>query len=285
MITRQRWATVVTLVVLLAPAIDARIAQPPDDPAATLGRTRARMYRLRSADVWRAVPDALKSASVVFPKINAASQFATAWSIEPMTRPRERRSELRVFVSPYAEPARVYVSSIMRDPDPGDSRNDIVRYNAGELESAFFTALEKAIGQPGEPIPMAAPARAALAHRLLGAAADTDVCLKRLEDDEPLGMNPDGGVMAPQKIKDSDAIPVYAGGKPRDRNAGQPRIDATITEDGALIPVRLIQTGTTEAAFTAAVLGAASLWHYEPVKIDGCNVPVRLTLAVEPARR
>lgn len=267
-----KWAF--TAVVLLA------LAQP-GDPDALVDETRARMYPMPSAEVWRVVPQALKAINLAFPRTIASAQFAIAWQLQPMNLPQERRSELRVFVSPYAEPARVYAGSIMREPSPDDSRILSVRYNTGELESAFFAALEKILGHPGERVPLDAGRRAATAHRLLGAAADSDPCLKRLEEDEPFGMNPDGGVMAPQKIPETEAVPVAPGRRPRDKAAGQPRIDATITEDGALVGARLVQMSSRDDAFASAVLGAASLWHYQPVKIDGCYVPVRLTLAVQ----
>src|SRR5262245_34147441 len=126
----------VGVLILAAFAIAAGRQQ--DDEKATLNTMRARMYRLSSAEVWRAVPDALKAINVVFPKVNAARQYAVAWTFQPIAKPKAQRSELRVFVSPFAEPARVYVGSIMRDPPPDGGPGERVRYNAGELEQSFF---------------------------------------------------------------------------------------------------------------------------------------------------
>ena len=242
--------------------------------------TRARMYRASSATVWRAVPDALKAANLAPPQIVSASQLAIAWPMLPMG-PRERKSELRVFVSPFAEPARVYVGSVMRTPSPDDSRMLIVRYNTGELEASFFTALEKIVGEAGQPISTRVERRVEAVRALLGAAAASDACLARLEADEPPALGPDGGVSAPLKIPESDAIPVVPTGKQRDRVGREARIDATVTEDGAIVGARLIRTAAADEAFEAAVVGAASLWHYRPANIDGCHVPVRMTLAVQ----
>lgn len=255
--------------------------QPSDDRDVMLDRMRARMYPLRSADVWRVVPEVLKSANLVFPKIVPDSQFAVAWTLQPMTQPKERRSELRVFVSPFAEPARVYVGSIMREPVPDDPRTERTRYNTGELEKAFFEALERTIHQQGELIPVNAGQRAAMAHRLLGATADADRCLARLEADEPPAFDSERGLIAPLKIAESDAPPVYQGGKQRGRGSGEARIDATVTEDGAIMGAHLINAASNDDALADAVLGAASLWHYRPARVGGCSAPVRLTLAIK----
>lgn len=266
-------------------ALIATAAMPqPGDPDATFDKTRARMYSASSAAVWRAVPEALKAMNLVPATTAAASQFVVASSLFPAGLRKEQRSELHVFVSPFAEPARVYAGSVMRSPSPDAARLVIVRYNTGELESAFFSALERIVKEAGQTIPMSSERRAAAARGLLGAAADADPCLARLESDEPPALGPEGTVAAPLKIPESDVTPVVPAGKQRDRVGREARIDTTVTEDGAIAGARLINTAATDEAFAGAVLGAASLWHYRPAKVGGCHVPVRLTLAVQFAK-
>jgi hypothetical protein len=280
---RRVWCVFVAVVALITSTYIPASGQ--DDRDATLSLNRARMYRVPSAEVWRAVPNVLKSMNLATPKVSASIQFAIAWQLLPMGLPKERRSELRAFVSPFAEPARVYAGSIKRTPSPDDPRAQVVQYNTGELEAAFFTALEKAVGEQGHAIPVRADLRAAAAHRLLGAAADADPCMKRLEDDEPPVLGAEGGVAAPLKLPDSDVPPVYPSAVRRRSVGAEARIDVTIAEDGAIIGARLINADAADEAFTTAIVGAASLWHYRPSRVGGCNVPVRLTLAVQLSKK
>jgi TonB family protein len=267
---------------LLGTFLGTRIGAQPDDGNATLDRARARMYRKSSAEVWSAVPETLKAMNLTQPRLAAGQQFVIAWSMMPLGQPRERRSELRVFVSPFAEPARVYVGSIMRDRDPENPRMERLRYNAGELEAEFFRALERRIGEPGENIPVRADTRAAAARRLLGGAGDAHPCLTRLEQDDSPALDPENGVSAPQKIPESDVTPVGALGNLKKQPPAPVRVEATITEDGAVIGSRVLR-GQADERYTNAVLDVMSLWHYRPVTVDGCRVPARITLAVNPS--
>lgn len=70
---------------------------------------------------------------------------------------------LQVFVSPYVEPARVHVGSVVIYTL---GKANTWHINAGQVENLFLSALGESLGETGHPIPMSFIRRSELASRL-----------------------------------------------------------------------------------------------------------------------
>ena len=87
----------------------------------TVALDRARMYPQPAAQVWKAALDTLAALKLKTDEVDAAHQFVVtkfrAYGDSSVAGPdvpgyRPQRFQLHVFVSPFAEPARVHVASV-----------------------------------------------------------------------------------------------------------------------------------------------------------------------------
>lgn len=255
------------------------------DPNAGSGgpASERRLFDVRSHQAWEIVQKRLRELGLATDKIDRGSQLAlTKWrdigatGLEWLPAPAlpeqyaARRVRFQVFVSPFAEPAHVYVGSLaeVRHVPSGASAT---AYNVANVNTALMAEIAKAIGQDGRPIPVDREQRRQLALSAL--KDDADDCLRH-------GPPPRGAKLTPpRKIRLSEfefiyPAPALAAGK-----EGAVQVEFTILEDGGVTDIRLLGPRLGDQ-FAASAMGAASLLLYSPAKLNECRVTTTMTYRV-----
>jgi hypothetical protein len=267
------------------PAAKAAQQPGPDAAADSIPASRARMYAVDSAKAWAAARALVAELGLKADKTAAAEQFlATKWApfrskqrpdLAVFSTPSGLESEdfqLHVFVSPFAEPARVYLGSVVQftgRPRPDGPVQHSVAYSSGQVEDWFFAQLERKLGEAGRPIPTALGARGELARTLLGDRAGPCLSPSR----------PKGDLAPPEKIKESVVEVVYP---PAEREAWHQALvvtQSTVSEDGGVFGERILGEAPPPQ-FQVSVLGAVSLLRYRPTRLGACPAPAITTYTV-----
>lgn len=257
-----------------APAIQTSSPRPGRAPA-----SEGRLFPLRSREAWQRVQTRLEELGLSKEKLDRTNQVTiTNWrnvdakGMEWLRVPRlpepyvAERVRFEVFVSPFAEPARVYVGSMMEARDRlAGSRARATTYNLAELNAALMAEITRVLGADGVPIPQESERRRQLALSALGDEADD--CLRQAS------IPKDGKVTSPRKIPVSEFEILYPAGASEQRKAGAVRVEFSVLEDGGVTGVRLLDPPLGDP-FEASAMGAASLLIYSPARRDGCPVPV-----------
>jgi TonB family protein len=85
-----------------------------------------------------------------------------------------------------------------------------------------------------------------------------------------------GSVKAPTKVK--DVAPVYPAGAKRNRVQGIVVLDLLIAPDGAVMEVKIVRP---IPELNDAAVSAVKQWRYEPTKVEGVTVPVRMAVSLK----
>lgn len=262
---------------VLSCALAALLAAVPAAAQGTLPLDRARMYPLPSRQVWQAALETVAALGMKVDELDAKHQLlitrfrtygATTVAGPSITGYQPLRFQLHVFVSPFAEPARVHVGSVseLEKLTGGGTR---VMYNGRAAEAWFLDALERRLAVAGVAIPVTREQRDDLAKELSGI--------------EPCQPQPDTGgrrVEEPIKIKASVVEVVYPAPALRGRGQGAVVVELDVGEDGAVYGQRLVRTPQDEPQFRGSALGATSLVRYVPTRLLGCRVPMVMTFTV-----
>ncbi len=247
----------------------------------------ARMYRGSSSEAWAAVQRIFADARIkIATRDEKHHHLESAWiardaALAPNSKTmglpppwRLRRYRLMAFVSPWVEPARIYLGSIVEvelEPAaaalkrPANEPTQSRLYNLDQPREWFFDRLEAVVG-PLQRVPVSAIKRKRLAEDLGGSNPG---CLgERLTATRPPGP---GSVKPPEKFFTS--VPLYPANVVNRRDTGQIGLEVWILEDGGTMPVRVIQRPGRSDEMLLAASSAISLWRYSPAIINGCPVP------------
>jgi TonB family protein len=252
-------------------------------PAAdTLALDRARMYARPSKEVWQAVQETLATLRLKTAGVDAAHQALTtkfrSYGGEGAVAPeipgyKPIRYQLHVFVSPFAEPARVHVGSLseLQRMRGGTS----TMYNGGSPEAWFLDALDRRLGTPGRAIPVDSRAREAQARDM------------GFERTCPSPGQSGTGAVPPRRIESTDVEILFPGSAAANAHRGTVAVRLTIGEDGAVYGMDVQGDTAPDQQFRQSALGALSLWRWVPAQSDGCAAPTVFTYSVSygPARR
>lgn len=263
-----------------APALQTSSPRPGRVPA-----SEGRLFPLRSGEVWRRVQTRLEELGLSKDKLDRTNQVTiTNWRnvnakgmewlrVPPLPEPYvAERVRFEVFVSPFTEPARVYVGSMMEVIDRvASSRARATTYNLAELNAALMAEITRALGADGMLIPQDSERRRQLALSVLGDEADN--CLRQAS------IPKDGKVTSPRKVPVSQFEVLFPAGGSDQRKAGTVRVEFSVLEDGGVTGVRLLDPPLGDP-FEASAMGAASLLIYSPGRRDGCPVPIVMTYTV-----
>lgn len=168
--------------------------------------------------------------------------------------------QLHLFVSPFVEPARVYVATVLRTDF---EQNRYVHHGVGFAATEFFRELEARLGSTGTTIPVASSSGSnpCLATRGVGSPTADAVDLtpvRRLTDFEFL-----------YPSVQSEALVI---------------LDVTIGFDGAVVASRVVSVNGAEITppevFAQAAKNIVTLWRYRPAERDGCPVSVMATVVM-----
>jgi len=279
--TLRRAARVAGWLLALGPTAGQAVAE--GSRAGDLPRWRARMYALPSRQVWDAALATLKRAHLGITEIDRGAQAAvTAMSDfdrakmplpELPARYQPRKVQFHMFVSPFAEPARVYVGSILQVDDSFAPDMTAYLYGVPGLEGWLFGELEAVLGQGGRTMPATPEAREALAQSL-GASASSSGCAG-VGGSVPAGAQ----VKEPQPIKITRVQPVYPG--KGEYAGGIVKVEATLQEDGSIVGARALQNAGPSAQYARAAVEAVRLWRYRPTRVGDCPMQIVMTVRVE----
>ena len=250
--------------------------------------SQGRFFNRRSTEAWRLAQQRLSELGLATDKVDRANQVVlTRWrdfgarGMEWLPAPALARGYIaarvrfEVFVSPYAEPARVYVGSFIEVRQQGvpENRGAVLDNNAA-ANSALLSEIARALREDGVPIPRDPEQRRKLALSILVDAADR--CLQQgppLADPKGLPVKP------PEKIPVSQfeiEFPLAAA----TRGEGAVQAGFTVQEDGAVSDVHLLGAHPGYQ-FEIAAMGPLSLPPYSPTKVDGCPVPAVIAYTVD----
>jgi TonB family protein len=258
------------LVVVLAVAV---AGAGPALGADVLPANRARMYARPSKETWRAVLDTLTELKLKPDTIDRDTQtlvtHAASYGGKTVRAPElpgyvVKAFRLHIFVSPFAEPARVHIGSVSDAGKHGGG--SATYYNGGIAEEWFLTALERRLGQPGRPIPAAADARAALARELTGQEPCVPAGPDRMEQ--------------PRKIAASVLEVEYPGPATRQGGSGPVVLELNVGEDGAVYGLQVLKSPDPSLQFRESAVGATQLVRYVPARLKGCPVMMSMTYTV-----
>jgi hypothetical protein len=247
--------------------------------AGELPRSRARMYALPSRQVWESALATLKELHLAVAEIDRSAQAAVTVMADfdrgqmPVptlpVRYLARKVQFYVFVSPFTEPARVYLGSILEAENHVEPELSGYIYGVPALEDWLFGRLEAALGQTGQAMPATSRGRDALALSL-GGPAPASGCS---------GPRPPGArIKEPQPIKVTRVQPVYPAKE--GHQAGVVKVQANLLEDGAIVEARALENTGPSMEYAQAAVGAVRLWRYRPTQLGECPVATIMTVTV-----
>ena len=245
-------------------------------PASALPYSHAKRYPLQSNAVWAAAQDLVAEWGLeTFVKDGDSQLLVSEWkpftdfdgspffqSLPLVTMAGVEvvpvEFQLHLFVSPFVEPARVHVDSIVKVRHEQDQ---YIQYGNEFVGSEFFQGLEQRLGSAGTNIRAAAGGTPpCLTKPIAGAEpATVDVTgVQRLADIELLVPSIPSGVLAVFEI--------------------------TIAFDGSVTAPRVVSVNGPELANPNMVAGITesivSLWRYRPAVQASCPVDVTATVAM-----
>lgn len=281
---------VVVAVQLAGAAGDTRPSEnvpPAADRPATATPTAAvpggRMFPLDSGQAWPLVQQQLKILGLSFDEVDRTNQAVlTKWQpvkskelawLPPAGLPEPylaERVRFVVFVSPFAEPARVYVGTQVEArkvsvPPSGPA----TVYGVRPFEQALLAQLASALGHGGFPVPADQRERRRLAREILGDRSGD--CLR-----------PDWSLPRDAQVEKASEIPLsefkllYPPAAKLDKVEGVVRAEFTILEDGGVTDIHLVGPPLGRQ-LEAAALGALSLLLYRPARFGACGIPTHVT--------
>ncbi len=257
----------VALLLVLAAAAQEPAPRSPNVAAAT-GSER-RLSANSSREAWDLVQKRLQELGFTWEKTDPRNQaLLTKWrgvrdeGLEWLPSPRlpepylPSRIRFVVFVSPFAEPARVYVGSVFEAKKYGlKQRGRMVEawvYNARIFNRGLMGKLADVLGPESPP------------------GDDADDCAPRA---------PDANFTAPRKIPLSEFELMYPASAVQERVQGTVRLEFTIQRDGGVTDVHLVGSPLGHQLESQA-LAVASLLLYAPGRLGDCLVPTKMTYDV-----
>jgi hypothetical protein len=252
--------------------------------AASVSRTawphnEGRLFDLSSKEAWDRVQDRLKELGLGADKKDGKNQLLLTkwgdfgdgrlrWLPRPKMRPEyaPERVRFEVFVSPFVEPARLYVGSVTRVKQATGRGSPAILYNHPSVNAALVAELAKALGQEGFAIPPSREERAKLAASVL--KGRTDECARKAAACEVASSK----VEKPQMLELSQFEVVFPESAARDRVEAPVVVQLDVSEDGAVVGGRVLGTPRGHQ-LDASAAGATSLLVFSPLRLCGCPAP------------
>lgn len=184
------------------------------------------------------------------------------------------RFTYHVFVSPWVEPAHVYVNAYL------EGKTGAVWAHLGKAESWLLDRLEEKLGVKGEAIslnPVKHARNAAAAFDTIPDGQATDAARERLPS-ESWGrlLTADEKGKAPRRIEMTAVDPIFPGSRILRGYKGEVQVSVVIHESGCLVPLEVEGAkgsggyGRTDdgalRALAPSALQAVRFWRYEPCR-------------------
>ena len=171
--------------------------------------------------------------------------------------------QLHVFVSPFVEPARVHVATVLRTEL---DQNQYVHHGVAFPANEFFRELEAQLGATGVTIPVASPSESNPCLAARGIASETT------------------GAIDLTPVRGLADVEVY---HPAVQAEALVLLEVTIGFDGSVVASRVVSVNGADdhsEVFAQAAENIASLWRYRPAERDNCPVSVVATVAMSFGR-
>jgi hypothetical protein len=248
-------------------------------PRSAWPHNAGRLFTVPSKDAWGLVPGRLKELGLAADKADRKNQLLlTKWGnfgdsrLKWLPRPRlpeqyaPVRARFEVFVSPFVEPARLYVGSVSELRQTTGRLSAALLYNDRALNEALLGELARALGQEGFRIPSSAEERRQLTASILEGRPDecarpTESCRgssSQLQRPEKLALSEFEIPFPEQAARDGVEAPVV--------------VELDVSEDGAVVGGRL-QGPPIGHQLEASAAGATSLLVFSPLRLCGCPAP------------
>jgi Gram-negative bacterial TonB protein C-terminal len=236
---------------------------------------QGRLFATPSKEAWGLVQARLKELGLPAAKTDRENQLLLSkwasfgdgrfkWLPQPATSQQYApdRVQFEVFVSPFVEPARVYVGSVTELRVKGRTARSLL-YNNRALNQALLGEIVKALGQQGYEIPSSRKERDQLAASIRKGRADD--CPQRIESCR----EPSRELREPQKLPLSEFDIHYPQAAVENRVQAPVVLELDVSEDGAVLGGRL-KSAPRGHQLDAAAAGATSLLVYSPLRLCGC---------------
>jgi TonB family protein len=239
---------------------------------------QGRMYSVSASVAWTKLLEWLARTGIKTKKVDAAHQLVFTKLVNvrggPLPFPATigdgyvpRRFQIQVFVSPYAEPARVYVASLIEaDRQIGPGGEEWIVYNSPVPSTWLLEEFSKYLGDPGHAMPDTATARAALAGVL------------RKDGAAPCAPNL-AAKSATAPVRFFELPPVYPARLLAGRRTAEVRYEFFVEEDGSAVFSRFQDAPAISPDFAAtpedqqfldAARAILAFWRFEPSRVNGC---------------
>ena len=200
-------------------------------------------------------------------RLDSAKQFPALRPFQDLPGAVPVSAKLHIFVSPFAEPARIYISTMV-DSTVGKS------YNSGHIENWFYGQLEERLGLTGAAIPKTPKHRWTLATKLTG-ATEPDPCAAVVPLDPTAEDRRNPAILPETRIR-----PIFPDNMTREQENIGVHLRARIYEDGSVGDMDLVRSNSSQPGFARAAADTVSFWRYRPAMVDGCPVAVYFDILV-----
>ncbi len=238
-----------------------------------------RLFDLPSKKAWDLVQDRLKDVGLGADKKDGKNQLLlTHWGefsdsrLGWLPRPKAwrefapQRVRFEVFVSPFVEPARVYVGSLTQVRQVTGRGAQAILYNDPTVNAALLAELAKALGQGGFEIPSSRAERQRLVTSVL--KGRTDDCALQAEACKVSSAKVD----KPQMLPLSQFQVLFPESAARERVEAPVVVQLDVSEDGAVVGGQVLGTPRGHQ-LEASAAGATSLLVFSPLRLCGCPAP------------
>jgi hypothetical protein len=225
------------------------------------------------------VQDRLKDLGLGADKKDAKNQLLlTNWGefgsrrLEWLSRPsmwREyapERVRFEVFVSPFVEPARLYVGSVTQVRQVMGKGAQALLYNDPAVNAALVAELAKALGHDGFEIPSSREERVKLAASIF--KGQPDECAVQADACKVSSAQ----VEKPRMLPLSQFEVVFPEAAARERVEAPVVVQLDVSEDGAVVGGQVLGTPRGHQ-LDASAAGATSLLVFSPLRLCGCPAP------------
>ncbi len=238
-----------------------------------------RLFDLPSKQVWDRVQDRLKELGLGADEKDGKNQLLlTKWGdfsnsrLQWLPRPKvlreyaPERVRFEVFVSPFVEPARLYVGSVTQVRQVMGRGLQAILYNDRTVNAALVGELAKALGQEGFEIPSSREERQKLAASVRKGEADE--CALQAEECKVSSEK----VEKPRMLPLSQFQVVFPDSAARARVEAPVVVQLDVSEDGAVVGGQVLGAPRGHQ-LDASAAGATSLLVFSPLRLCGCPAP------------
>jgi Gram-negative bacterial TonB protein C-terminal len=241
--------------------------------------SEGRVFDMSSEDAWHRVQDRLKALGLEAEKTDGKNRLLLTKPVyfgdrrsEWLARPKlsqqfaSVRTRFEVFVSPFVEPARLYVGSVTELHQTTGKASQAILYNDPTVNTALLRQLAKGLRQDGFPIPASREERQKLTASLLKGRPDE--CVRRIESCRVSSSRLD----KPEKLALSEFEVVFPEQAAREKVEAPVVVQLDVSEDGAVVGGQVLGSRRGDQLEVSAA-GATSLLVFSPLRLCGCPAP------------